>query len=92
MIDGADLPYTHSYPGRQHLTDEAIEKLARSLYGADYDMFEGYSNDELVTMAVYDGDIKECDCADCPYFNDCEAMNNPDTWDEMPESKEYQDD
>lgn len=94
-IDGADLPTTtsiYSYPNRQHLTDESLVKLARSLHGGDYDLYEGYSNDELVTFAVYDGKIRERDCADCPFFHDCEAMENPDTWDEMPESKLYPDD
>lgn len=91
-IDGVDLETTHNVLRPQELTAESFAKLAHALHGKDYEMYDGYTDDERVSLAVNDGKIRECDCCDCPYFHDCEAMNNPDTWDEMPESAEYPDD
>ena len=56
------------------LTEESYRTLAQAIYGDEYPLYSGYSDAELITMAANEGRARECDCADCPWFSDCEAM------------------
>lgn len=73
-IDGVDLDTTHDFIRPQELTAASFSALAHALHGDAYSDYIGYTDKELVTVAVEEGKIREGDCCDCPYFNDCEAM------------------
>lgn len=52
------------------ITSELIKKLAQRL-NEDYEEYQGYSDTEILLEA----DFEELGCADCPWFDVCEAMD-----------------
>lgn len=87
QIDGEKVESDTDVLSPEYYSDALLEKVARKM-NVYYEEYSGWDN----THIIMDAAESIRDCADCPYFNDCEAMENPDTWDEMPESKEYPDD
>jgi len=87
QIDGAEIESDTGVMAAEYYSDYLLEKVARRM-NAVYDEYSGYSN----THIIMDAAEPIHNCSDCPFFSFCEAMNNPDTWDEMPESAEYADD
>ena len=63
---------------------ETVKAFARTVN----DSYEDYSGWDDVHIALDGGVLKERSCCDCPWFDICEAMDNPDDW----ESDEYKDD
>ena len=52
------------------VTSDSIHNAAR-ISNPDYDLYSGYSDREILLM----GDVQEIGCVDCPWFNQCEAMD-----------------
>lgn len=48
---------------------EALPRFARHLAGDDYDLYEGYTDDEIATNYLHC-----CGCASCPARHRCDAM------------------
>ena len=73
---------TYSADNRDKAAYDAFcERLARALFdnechdgGASFDDFSGYCAESLVNI---DQTAHECDCSDCPWFKECEAMDEP---------------
>lgn len=86
-IDGEEIESDTGVMSDDYYSETLLEKVARRM-NADYDEYNGWDN----THIIMDEAEPIHDCFDCPFFSFCEAMDNPDTWDEMPESKEYRDD
>lgn len=76
MIDGADMDL-----------DFDIAKFARAV-NPDYDDYDGWDDLHI----ALDGDVHEQSCARCPWFDICEAMDNPDGWEDTPQAGQYPDD
>lgn len=79
VIDGRDLPEN---------PDDRLSLVARLLTGDDYNCYEGYTDAEIVLANL----PRETGCSDCPYFDFCAACDNPDGWEDAPESADYPDD
>lgn len=87
-VDGkaieSDVPYNPGYSARtRYYSDSLIERLARRV-NKDYDDYSGYTPEEILFFAGHE----EMDCCDCPFFSVCDAMDNPDDW----EDEDYPDD
>ena len=87
LIDGQEIDSDTGLSFPEHYSEELLEKVARRM-NEFYDCNTGWNNTELIIHAAEP--IRNC--ADCPFFLECQAMDNPDIWDELPESKIYLDD
>lgn len=76
MIDGVDMNSPFD-----------LAKFARAV-NPSYDDYEGWDDLHI----ALDGNVCEESCADCPWFGICDAMNNPDDWEDTPDAEEYPDD
>lgn len=47
-----------------------MEQFARSLAGDDYDLYSGYTDEQIALKYLH-----ECGCASCPVRHECETMN-----------------
>lgn len=52
-----------------------VNRFAKAV-NPDYNSYDGW-DDLHIAM---EGNIKESACSDCPWFEECEAMDNPDGW------------
>ena len=68
-------------------TDFDFAKFARAV-NPDYDDYDGWDDLHI----ALDGGIREGACCDCPWFGICEAMDNPDGWDDSTDADAYPDD
>lgn len=66
---------------------DVLERFARAV-NSDFDEYEGWG----MLHIILDGDLQECDCCDCPWFSVCDAMDNPDDWEEFGQADLYPDD
>lgn len=80
-LDGKDvdsdvpqIPFAHNATYSETL----LEKVARIL-NSNYDDYEGWDNTHII-LEARGTSLKECDCCDCPWFDVCDAMDNPDKW------------
>lgn len=64
-----------------------LNRFARQV-NPDYSDYDGWSDLHI----ALDGDISEASCAVCPWFKVCDAMDNPDGWDDTQDAGEYPDD
>lgn len=55
-------------------TEKQLSEFAKTV-NPYYDGYHGYTNEEIITDAM-----KEIGCCNCPFFNDCSAMDE--TWSE----------
>lgn len=87
MIDGVNIDGDTDIFDPNYYTATTLEKVARRV-NKNYDDCIGWDVFDIIM------DVTEPipNCSDCPFFDTCDAMDNPDTWDEMSESKEYTDD
>lgn len=83
-VDGVEIP-GRTLPAN---IDDRVPLAARLLTGDTYEDYKGYSDEEIVLENL----TTETGCSACPYFEFCEACDNPDGWDEDPESVFYPDD
>lgn len=96
LINGADQDLTYGFTyfdrntGKYVKTDdnraEILNKIAK-LVNEDYDFYSGW-DDMHIALDV----MREGDCCDCPWFSECDAMNNPDDWEDNTLSADYPDD
>lgn len=77
----------HEFSGVDMDLDFDLERLARAV-NPEYDSRSG---EDALSIAL-DGDLHEQCCARCPWFGICEAMDNPDGWEDTPAATEYPDD
>lgn len=77
MIDGTEVEQTH----------ENINKAAK-IANPDYSEYAGWDDVHI----LLDGEVKESPCHMCPWFGVCDAMDNPDDWEDTADSLEYPDD
>lgn len=66
QVDGKYMP----------TTKDLINQIARRLTGSNYEMFQGWTDEELIRQ-----ELQERPCCECPWFNECEAMDQED-WQE----------
>lgn len=64
IFDGEDIA-----PGKLDSAD-IINKFAKAV-NPDFDIYSGWGDLHI----ALDGDIKECGCANCPWFGICDAMD-----------------
>lgn len=62
VIDGAEVAVNPS----------TLHSLAQEIFGEDYSLFGGWTDQELITLH---GDFADQPCCECPYFAFCEAMD-----------------
>ena len=63
---------------RSNITAGDLNVLARRLE-PDYDFYEGYTDKEIIFNASA---ARERPCCECPWFEDCAAMDDPVDFDE----------
>lgn len=56
----------HRYDGTLRIY---MEQFTRELAGADYDLYQGYTDEEIALKYMH-----ECGCASCPARHLCEVM------------------
>ena len=56
-------------------TDTTIKRIAK-LVNEDYELYEGYYEGYTLLEIIYDADFKELPCRCCPWFHECEAMDD----------------
>ena len=67
--------------------DLDLNAVGRGLNPEWFDEDRGWDALYMVLEAM-----EERGCCDCPYFKHCEAMDNPDGWEDNPLAEEYPDD
>jgi hypothetical protein len=78
MIDGEhyDGPEPDFITGKPGPT-EGIRKAAQIMMGDDYSDYEGYTDEEMFWIAFHDYyNLKETGCTQCPFFAECDAMDD----------------
>lgn len=58
-----------------NVDSDTLQQAAR-IVSDYYDDYDGYTDTEIIMR----GNIKECACHECPWFDVCAAMDNPDDW------------
>lgn len=72
-IDGTDVK----------INAESVHRVAE-MVNPCYDLYSGWDDMHIIAEAPH----KELGCCDCPWFGICDAMENPDDW----EDENYPDD
>ena len=67
MVDGAEID----------VTEENVKNAAK-IANQFYDDYSGWDDSHIIV----DGDTKEATCSQCPWFSVCDAMDNPDDWED----------
>ena len=67
--------------------DLDLNTVGRELNPEWFDEDRGYDALYMILEVM-----EERSCRDCPYFKYCEAMDNPDSWEDNPLSEDYPDD
>ena len=79
-VDGIDAGYLPIAP-------DTLRQAAQIVAGDYYGL-----GDRTDTQWIMEETTHTMPCCDCPFFGVCDAMENPDDWDEDPLSDEYPDD
>lgn len=72
-IDGTDV----------EINADSVCRVAK-MVNADYDLYSGWDDLHIIAEAPHE----ELGCCNCPWFDICDAMDNPDDW----ADEEYPDD
>lgn len=80
VIDGKDIP------AKDLDSADTVRRIAR-LVNPYYDDYSGWDDMHIAVEVMREGN-----CCDCPWFGICDAMDNPDGWDETPAAAEYPED
>lgn len=72
-IDGTDVK----------INADSVRRVAK-MVNPDYDLYDGWDEMHIIQEAPHE----ELGCCNCPWFGICDAMDNPDGW----ENEAYPDD
>ena len=76
ILDGVDLD-----------TKFDVNRFAR-VVNQHYSNYDGWDDLHI----ALEGGVSAESCSNCPWFGICDAMDNPDGWEDSPDSKDYPDD